>query len=95
MSSEYVSEQLDALGGGNVGQSQQAGVLGTAVDHPSEIGVDGDQDSVLPCCQFEDCLVARVGTETGDFNHVVLFRPEPFGQTMASTAIDEESHLAN
>jgi hypothetical protein len=25
----------------------------------------------------------------------VLFRPEPFGQTMASTAIDEESHLAN
>lgn len=95
MSSEYVSEQLDALGGGNVGQSQQAGVLGTTVDHPSEIGVDRDQDSVLPHRQFEDCLVAWVGAEAGHFNHVVFFRPEPFGQTMASAAIDEESHLAS
>jgi hypothetical protein len=95
VSSEYVGEQLDAFGGGNVGQSQQAGVLGTAVNHPSEIGVDGDLDSVLPRRQFEDCLVAWVGAETGDFNYVVFFRPEPFGQTMASTAIDEESHLAS
>jgi hypothetical protein len=40
-------------------------------------------------------LVARVRAETGDLDHVVHSRLEPLGQTMTSTAIDEEFHLAS
>jgi hypothetical protein len=70
-------------------------VLGTGVDHPSKIRVDGDQDSVFSGRHFQDRLVARVRAETGHFDYVMPFRPKPFGQTMARAAIDKESHFAS
>jgi len=70
-------------------------MAGTAVDESSEIRVDGDQDPILLCRHLEDCTVSRVRAEPGHIDDIVSLRPEPLGQTMARTTIDQESHLAS
>jgi hypothetical protein len=92
---EDVSEQLDACGGWNVWQSEQARMLCATVDHPTKIRVDGDQDTLFSRCHLKDGLVAWIGAEPGHFDYVVALPSKPFGQTMAGTAINEKSHLAS
>jgi hypothetical protein len=95
MSPKHVSKELDAFGSRNVRQTEQSRMIGSTVDHASKIRVNRDQDSAFLRCHFKDCPVTRIGAKTGHFDHIVTLGPKPFGQTMASTAIDEESHLAS
>ena len=95
VATKYVHDQRNALRGWHIRKAKQPRVACTAVDKSSEICVDGHQDPSLLCCHLKDHLVARVRTEPGHLDHVVPFRPEPLGQTMTRTSIDEEFHLAS
>ena len=61
MLEEDVREQLDACGGRNVWQSEQACVLCATIEHSTKIGVDGDQDTLFSRRHLKDDVVAWIG----------------------------------
>jgi hypothetical protein len=90
-----IGQQLYARPSRHVGQAYQPRMLRAAVDKPSEVGVDCDENSVLAGRHADDGLVARIRSQPGYLDHVMPLCPEPLRQTMARTAINEEFHLAS
>lgn len=41
---------------------------------------------------FEQCLIARVGSEPAGLENVMSLGPQPVGQPWSDAAIDEELH---
>jgi hypothetical protein len=90
-----IGQQLNALPGRYVRQAYQPRVLRAAVDEPSEVGVDCDENSALSGRHANDGLVTRIRSQSGHLDYVMPLCPEPLRQTMTRAAIDEEFHLVS
>ena len=93
MSLQYLGHQGDTLQRGNIREAQQASMLeALAVDEFSEIRVDRNQNPGFGSGSFEQCPIARIGSELAGLEHVMPLVAQPIGQRWAGTAIDEELH---
>ena len=58
----------------------------------SEISVERNQDPGFGSRSFEQCLIARIGSELAGLEDVMPSGAQPIGQRWAGTAIDKQFH---
>ena len=93
MSLQHLGHQGDTLQCGNIREAYQTCMLEAAEVHEfSEISVDRNQNPGFRSGSFEQCLIARIGSDLAGLEDVMPLGAQPIGEQSAGTAIDEELH---
>ena len=93
MSSDDLHRQFDSSIGRDIRQTQQSTVLTTFLEHQlTEVSINRDQHTLIVMSQLQKFSVAGIRTKFDRFNDIVALLTQCDRQTMASTAVDQESH---
>ena len=88
---QQIGHKCDPVGGGNVWQPDDAGVWrAKKVNERAEVTVYRHENAAFVRRYAQQSPVARIRLLLPGRPHVVSLRCQPRGQTLASTAIDQE-----
>ena len=89
MSFDHFGHQRDALFRRCVRQANQPRMGDVVqIDQLPEVGIDGNQDSLLGRRALEQCTVSRIRAEMSSFQNIVPGGAQPFRQTAASASVN-------
>jgi hypothetical protein len=90
---EDLFHQLDTPVRRYIGQADNAAGRGLIEkDESTEILIHGHQNTVFDPGSLQQHSVTGIRTALPGLHHVMTLCPQPFGQTMAGTAVDEKLH---